>query len=242
MKHMGNRIGVSTGLGTLALGRGLLWRCGALGQDAGQASGQPARAVRLSTWKARCNSAQGDQVLADQALVNTPLFEGTQLTTVDDGKAEIQFEDGSVARISPDSSLTLNVLRGAGASATAELVVNGGLGYFELQGGSRGGQMRVRFGDSVATASGFTVMRINMDNPPGELAVFSGNAHLERGNRPVRRPARRRKRALNGTDPSHYDLVRIDRTGLLGCVELGPRPGVDTEAAADQTGAAKPTL
>jgi len=31
------------------------------------------------------------------------------------------------------------------------------------------------------TASGFTVMRINLDNPPGDLAVFSGNAHLERG-------------------------------------------------------------
>ena len=54
--------------------------------------------------------------------------------------------------------------------------------------------MRVTFGDSVATATGFTVMRVKMDNPPGELAVFSGNAHLERGNADGRRSARRRKR------------------------------------------------
>ena len=36
------------------------------------------------------------------------------LATGDDGRAEIQFEDGSVARISPDSSLTLSALRGQG--------------------------------------------------------------------------------------------------------------------------------
>ena len=59
------------------------------------------------------------------------------MTTTDSGKAEIQFEDGSVARLSPDSSLTLKVLRGAGATADTELSANGGLAYFELQGGGK---------------------------------------------------------------------------------------------------------
>ena len=51
--------------------------------------------------------SQGNTVLAAQAVVNTPLFEGTEIKTSDDGRAEIQFEDGSIARVSPDSSLTL---------------------------------------------------------------------------------------------------------------------------------------
>jgi hypothetical protein len=61
------------------------------------------------------------------------------------------------------------------------MVLDGGLGYFELEGAGESGTMRVQFGNSVVTASGPAVLRINMDNPPGELAVFSGNAHLDRG-------------------------------------------------------------
>jgi hypothetical protein len=141
----------------------------------------PARAVRLSSVDGQVQLSTGNQVLADGAVANTPIFEGTRVVTGDDGRAEIQFEDGSVARLSPNSALTLTVLHGAGPNGQAEISLDGGLGYFELQNGPQSGAMSVKFGDSVATASGFTVLRINLDNMPGELAVFSGNAHLERG-------------------------------------------------------------
>ena len=140
---------------------------------------QPARAVRLSSVDGGVQLSKGNDVLADRAIANTPLFEGTRVTTADDGRAEIQFEDGSVARLSPNSSMTLTALSGAGATGAAEITLEGGLGYFEFQGSGQVGAMSLRFGDSVATASGFTVMRINLDTLPGELAVFSGNAHLE---------------------------------------------------------------
>ena len=142
------------------------------------ASGAPARAVRLSNVDGHVQVVQGDQVIADPAIVNTPLFEGTQIVTMDDGKAEIQFEDGSVARLSPNSSLTLAVLK---PDDGTEMSVDSGLAYFELQSGATSGRMTVKFGDAAVTASGFTVLRVSLDNPPGELAVFSGNAHLERG-------------------------------------------------------------
>jgi hypothetical protein len=129
-----------------------------------------------------------------------PLVEGVQVATADDGRAEIQFEDGSVARISPNSSLTLTVLRGQGGT---EMVLNSGLGYFELQNGST----RVRFGDSMATAGGFTVLRISMDKPPGELAVFSGNAHVVRGDALALDLHGGESVALNDTDPSQYSLA-----------------------------------
>ena len=144
-----------------------------------QEGGQPARAVRLSYVDGTVSLSQGGQVIASQAAANTPLLEGMQLATADDGRAEIQFEDGSVARIAPNSTLTLKVLRGQGASGDAALELNRGLGYFDLQGTDQIGQIRVLFGDSVATVSGFTVMRVTMDTPPGSVAVFSGNAHLE---------------------------------------------------------------
>jgi len=166
------------GLAMLALGV-LFLNAFVLAQNAPQDTGQPARAVRLSYLDGQVKLSQGNQVLAQQAVANTPLFEGMQLTTADDGKAEIQFEDGSVVRIAPNSTLTLQVLRGAGTMADAELALNSGLAYFEFQGGGQAGQMSVHFGDSVATSSGFTVLRVAMDSPPGSLAVFSGNVHLE---------------------------------------------------------------
>src|ERR1700752_4154100 len=70
-------------------------------QDGG---GQPARAVRLSYVDGKVTLSQDNQVVTDQAVANTPLLEGMTLSTADDGRAEVQFEDGSVARLSPDSS------------------------------------------------------------------------------------------------------------------------------------------
>jgi hypothetical protein len=178
-RKLGNRK-AGAGLAALALGAASLVVL-APAQETQQSTGQPARAVRLSFVDGQVRLAQGNQVLADQAVANTPLFEGMQLTTADNGKAEIQFEDGSVVRIAPDSMLTLQVLRGAGTTADAELSVNSGLCYFEIQGGGQAGQISVHFGANVATTSGFTVLRVGMDTPPGSVAVFSGNVHLQVG-------------------------------------------------------------
>jgi len=96
-------------------------------------AGPAARAVRLSNVEGTVHVSQGGQVLAETAVANAPLFEGTQVVTGDDGRAEIQFEEGSVARISPNSSLTLKVLRGQGGTGEAVMVLDVGLGYFELE-------------------------------------------------------------------------------------------------------------
>ena len=87
-----------------------------------------ARAARLSSVEGQVRIEEGSQTLADPALVNTPLFEGTRVVTSQDGRAELQFDDGSVVRLSPNSSLTLATLRGQGGSGEAEIVLENGLG------------------------------------------------------------------------------------------------------------------
>jgi ferric-dicitrate binding protein FerR (iron transport regulator) len=166
----------------------------------------PARAVRLASVDGQVRIAQGVEVLADQAVANTPLFEGTRVVTQEDGRAEIQLEDGSVARLSPNSALTLAVLRGQGSSGEAEIVMENGLGYFEVQGGGQAGTIKIRFGGCMVTVSGYTVLRVNLDNPPGELAVFSGNAHLERGSALAVDLHGGESVMLNGSDAARYEL------------------------------------
>src|SRR5579871_3614083 len=126
--------------------------------DDGDDNAPPAaRAVRLSYVDGEVHLFQGNQALTDQAVANTPLFEGARIETGSDGRAEIQFEDGSVARVSPQSSLTISVLKGLSANGErdAELLLSRGLGYFELQGDSDSNHIKVRFGDTEVNASGF---------------------------------------------------------------------------------------
>ena len=163
------------------------------------------RAARLSYVQGGVQLTQGSQIIADPALVNTPLFEGTVITTREDGQAELQFDDGSVARLSPGSSLQIAALRQEGSSGKAELLLTSGLGYFEMS-GSASNQMIVRFGDATLRANEFTVIRLNLDNPPGEVAVFTGNAHLDRGKLSLDLRGGQSV-ALNGTDPDQYNLA-----------------------------------
>jgi hypothetical protein len=172
------------------------------GASPDELGGPAARAVRLSSVEGQVQITQGNQVLASPALPNTPLFEGTQISTGDDGRAEIQLEDGSVARISPNSSLTLGTL----SQTDTQLLLNNGLGYFEIQGNTPTNQIRVRFGDSSASASGFTVLRVNLDDPPGEVAVFSGNVHVDGGSSLAVDLHGGESAKLNGPDSGNYVL------------------------------------
>jgi FecR protein len=198
-------------LGVAALVWGVLMAAPSLRAD-GESdadSSKAARAVRLSYVEGEVHLYQDGQTLADRALANTPLFEGARVDTGNDGRAEIQFEDGSVARISPQSSLSLTVLQGLSANAerSAEMVLNSGLAYFELQGDSDSNHTRVRFDGAEVTASGSTVFRLNLDKSPGEVAVFSGDAHLEGSSVPTLDLHGGESVALNGTDPNSYNLA-----------------------------------
>jgi hypothetical protein len=196
-----------------------------------QVAGQ---AARLSSVDGKVRILQGDQMLADSALANTPLFEGTQLGTSDDGRAEVEFDDGSLARISPDSSMTLSMLRKSGGGSDAEIVLDSGLGYFELQGTGQPGSFRVRFGNSLVTASGYTVLRINLDNPPGELAVFAGNAHIEIGNEGPGGITldlhEGESVALNAQDPSRYRLAETIEPDSWDCWNADRDQALATES------------
>lgn len=166
------------------------------------------RAARLSYVEGEVQITQGNQILANPALANTPLFEGSLITTREDGRAEIQLDNGTVVRLAPNGALKISVLRQQDNVTDAELVLQSGLAYFELQAGDAASSRTIaHFGDAAVTATGFTVFRLNVDNPPGELAVFSGNAHLERGSNLSLDLHGGESVALNGTDPNLYNLA-----------------------------------
>jgi hypothetical protein len=167
-------------------------------QQAG--AGPQANVARLSYVDGKVQISQGGQVFADQAPLNAPLVAGVTVTTGQDGQAEIEFQDGSVARISPNSALTLATI--PGPNGQGELVLESGLGYFEFENGA----VKVRFADSTATVAGSTVFRVDVDNPPGNLAVFSGNVHVARGDALALDLHGGESVALGAGDASQYNI------------------------------------
>ena len=173
--------------------------------NAGASTGN-ARAVRLSNVDGQVRVMQDGQVIADPATANLPLFEGTQVQTGDDGRAEVQFEDGSVARLSPNSALTLTLLQHEGTGSKTEIVLNSGLGYFELQPSNAEHSLRVSYGSASFSSSSFSVVRVSLDSQPGEMAVFSGNVHLERGDAVQLDMHGGENLSLDASDQTRYNL------------------------------------
>src|SRR3984885_3883279 len=149
------------------------------GQD--QASPQSTvRAVRLSDVEGQVQVFQGDQVAFDQAEPNMPAVEGMRLVTGDNGRLEIEFEDGSVARITPDSSVRFTQLRrNADGSTVTQMDALTGLSYYELN--NRGGEYSVHFGSDTATPVESAVFRVALDTAPSQLAVMHGAVHVDGG-------------------------------------------------------------
>ena len=137
-----------------------------------------AAVVRLSYVQGKVSIEQGEQTQFDQAQVNMPLLAGYMVTTGGDGQAEIEFTDGSVARLTPQSRIRLIQLAAKGTSAdTTEIELVSGLGYFELN-TQYSQQYRVRFKNAVVNPEQNSIFRIDLDNAP-ELAVFAGTVHAK---------------------------------------------------------------
>jgi hypothetical protein len=82
---------------------------GALSAPPAMAESQ-ARIVRLSNVQGRVQIDKNSGLGFENAFANLPVTQGTRLRTRENGRAEIEFEDGSTLRIAPDTTLYLGRL------------------------------------------------------------------------------------------------------------------------------------
>src|ERR1700734_2052241 len=74
-------------------------------QSPGQPSGRVAvRMARLTYVVGQVQLVGRDGGNAQPAVRNVPVLEGSVLSTANDGQAEIEFEDGRVVRLTPNSA------------------------------------------------------------------------------------------------------------------------------------------
>jgi hypothetical protein len=180
------------------------------------------RAVRLSNVVGSVQILAGTETQFSQAYPNMPLLQGSTLKTGEDGRAEIQLEDGSVIRLTPNSSVAMTVLgRDSQGNSKTEVDLLTGLSYVEMK-GTANQRFVVHFNGNEVISPAPVKFRVNLDANPVEFAVLDGSAHLSNGteyaldvhaNEAVRfDPGDSTRYFLaQGVDPDSWDQWNVDR-------------------------------
>jgi len=139
-----------------------------------------ARIVRLSEVQGtvQIDRATGDGF--DKAFINLPVIEGSRLKTGKDGRAEVEFEDGSALRLAPDSEVDFTRLElgDDGQKLSTVQLVSGTL-YANLHpkksGNKTGDQFQLNFAHESVTVAEAAHFRVELDGTTkATLAVFKG--------------------------------------------------------------------
>ena len=131
------------------------------------------RIVRLSYIEGGVQISRGAGASYEKAIVNLPITEGAKLKT-SDGRAEVEFEDGSTLRIVPDSEAEFPqlALRDSGAKVSV-VEVKKGAAYIDFA-GSKGDEFSVRFGEEKIALAHAAHLRIVLGDEDSSVAVFKG--------------------------------------------------------------------
>jgi len=131
------------------------------------------RIIRLSYIEGGVQISRAAGTPYEKAIVNLPITEGAKLKT-SDGRAEVEFEDGSTLRIVPESEVEFPQLslRDSGARVSA-VEVKSGTVYVNFP-GTKDDEFSVAFGDEKIKLAHAAHLRLMLGDEDSTVAVFKG--------------------------------------------------------------------
>ena len=139
---------------------------------------KPFRSGRLTYIEGDVRVEQANSTANSVAVINMPLVEGTVISSGSEGQAEVEFEDGSLVRLTPNSGLSLlNLSVDSSGTYQTRIALLGGLAYFELRAAAKYAYSVDVGGDVISPAEN-TTFRVNFDSSPASVAVLDGSASL----------------------------------------------------------------
>jgi uncharacterized membrane protein YgcG len=215
-------------LGTwLALGVGLIV---AFSTNAAMADSH-VRIVRLSNVQGAIeidrNTGQG----YEKATANMPLVEGMKLAAKADGRAEVEFEDGSTVRITPNSKIEFTTLSLQDSGAKVSTVtLTQGLAYVDYTARQKDNVFTVTFKDEKVRPEEAARFRVNLAEATAVVAVFNGELKVDGLSGPVE--VSKNKSAI-------FDLTDGNKSTLSKNIEDEPYDAWDKQQAKYQQEYAK---
>ena len=136
-----------------------------------------ARIVRLSDVQGSVQIDKNTGMGFENAFLNLPITQGTQIRTGDTGRAEIEFEDGSAMRLTPRTTLLFSTLGSADSGRHLSVVdVVEGMTYVNWLGKD---QITVNFCREKVELERAAHFRVETSTNTAKFAVFKGDVEVE---------------------------------------------------------------
>lgn len=182
-----------------------------------------ARIVRLSDVQGTVQIDKNSGTGFENAFLNLPITQGTQLRTGANGRTEVEFEDGSTLRLGPNSSLVFGTLSLSDAGKhVSSMTLDAGLIYVNSLGKS-GDSFALSFGSEKIALDHAVHFRVDMSAQPATLAVFKGDVAAVGPSGTV---------AVARNKTASFSTSDNDKVALANKVVEGPLDGWDREAIA----------
>jgi hypothetical protein len=172
-----------------------------------------ARIVRLSSVEGNVqidrNTGQG----FERAFLNLPVTQGVKLRIRGEGRAEIEFEDGSTLRIASDTQVEfpeLSLLESGGKNSRVNVAT--GTAYVNFE-GAKDDQLTLTFGHEKLAFTHPTHLRLELAQIDAAVAVFKGDVQLETPSGPV---------ALGKNQTANLDFRKDDKCEVAKNIEANP--------------------
>ncbi len=138
-----------------------------------------ARIVRLADVQGDVKIDRDTGVGLEKAFLNLPVTQGMKVETGKDGRAELEFEDGSTLRLVPDTKVDFLrlVLRDSGAKVS-EVHLLEGLAYVNFR-GTKDDEFHISFVREKISLTHAAHLRVQVGDTAATVGVLSGEVQVE---------------------------------------------------------------
>jgi len=180
-----------------------------------------ARIVRLSDVQGSVQIDKNTGLGFENAFLNLPITQGAQVRTHDRGRAEIEFEDGSTLRLTPNTTVEFSTL-GLSDSGKRISVVNlvEGMAYVNWLGKD---DFNLNFSHEKISLDRAAHFRVDTSAQVASLAVFKGDVEVE---------GDAGKFAVEKKKTATFNLSDDDKYTLANNIAEAPLDSWDKEASA----------
>ncbi len=181
------------------------------------------RIVRLSDVQGSVQIDKNTGLGFENAFLNLPITQGTQLRTGDRGRAEIEFEDGSSMRVAPNTLIDFSTLGlSDSGSRISQVNLTEGMAYVNWLGRS-GDQFSLSFSQEKISLGQAAHFRVDASPETATLAVFKGDVDVEGPSGKV---------LVEKKKTATFDLSQDDKYTVANNVAEAPLDSWDKEASA----------
>ena len=180
-----------------------------------------ARIVRLSDVQGSVQLDKNTGLGFENAFLNLPITQGAQLKTLQNGRAEIEFEDGSSMRLAPNSTVLFSTLGSSDSGQhMSEINLVEGMAYVNWLGKD---ELTLNFSREKVSLDHAAHFRLDASTEVANVAVFKGNVEIEG-------PAG--KLMVEKKKTATFDAADNDKSTLANNIVEAPLDSWDKESTA----------